>query len=341
MGETEYVIQRCAAIARDHEPNVAGGAIRMLADMGDAGMDVLFGILGHSRRELRDAAARALAARADHPRVKEFVRSAAAGADERQRAAALLIVGRSAAPRKEAAPQLLVEALRPNILDCADQNRRKLLAMGTNATPAVLPLLKDPNSDVRAVAAGILGELGDQSALPALVAALGDEATTVRALAAETLGLLGDRQAAPALAKAVADRDPAVGESALASLSLLDTPAGWDAVLSAAASDDWRLRRAAAEGLGRCRDKRATDALARAVSQDTHWAVRRAAADSLGRTGIDAHVPFLIEALRDRHWFVSYAAHQSLRTIAKRDMEPDPELWRSWWEQNQKAAPAQ
>ena len=55
----------------------------------------------------------------------------------------------------------------PNILDGTDSNRRKLIGLGPEATPAVLILLKDKSADARAAAIAILGEIGDKSALPA------------------------------------------------------------------------------------------------------------------------------------------------------------------------------
>jgi DNA-binding transcriptional ArsR family regulator len=334
MGETEDVVRRCVAIVRAHEPKVAGGAIGMLADVGDAGLDALFGVFDDPRKEVHDIAARALAPRSDHPRVTAFVRSAADSADPRRREAALRIVGRSAVSKPaQTAPELLVAAWRQDIANPQDANRRKLVAMGSSATASVLPLLGDEDRETRVAVVAVLGELGDRSAIPALAAALKDEAATVRAQAAAILGNLSATEASAALRGAVRDAESGVAEAAATALGVLGDPAAVDALIVALGSVEWRLRRAAAEGLGGYREARVAAALARALKEDPHWGVRRAAAEALVRAEGPAAVPALVAALEDPHWFVRSAVQRGLVALTRQDLPAEGQVWRTWWEQ--------
>jgi HEAT repeat protein len=83
--------------------------------------------------------------------------------------------------------------------------RRAALAVGRtrlpDAVPALLPLLaKDPEPEVRQMAAFALGLIGDESGSVPLVAALGDPEPLVQGRAAEALGLIGHKAAADPIA---------------------------------------------------------------------------------------------------------------------------------------------
>ncbi|WP_165221735.1 DUF7133 domain-containing protein [Aquisphaera insulae] len=71
----------------------------------------------------------------------------------------------------------------------------------------VEPLLADPDAEVRAQAARVLGEIGDPAAGHALIARLGDESPRVRSFAAIAVGRLGPPEAAPALLRMLHEND--------------------------------------------------------------------------------------------------------------------------------------
>jgi len=81
---------------------------------------------------------------------------------------------------------------------------------GTGSRDVLERALVHPAFDIRAVAAEILGLLGDRNAVNALSRALDDPRSSVRVAAAWALGRLGDPAAAPALDRARAGNDRAL-----------------------------------------------------------------------------------------------------------------------------------
>lgn len=77
------------------------------------------------------------------------------------------------------------------------------------AVNALLPVLKDSDSDVRTAAAVSLGLLGDAAAAEALIGSLSDEDEHVRLRAAEALGLIKDDQAVAPLLKVLSHESEA------------------------------------------------------------------------------------------------------------------------------------
>ena len=77
--------------------------------------------------------------------------------------------------------------------------RQTLTSIGKQAVRPLIPLLKDPNDDVRWEAAKALAEIADARAASELVATLEDHNFGVRWLAAEGLIALGDDALIPLL----------------------------------------------------------------------------------------------------------------------------------------------
>jgi peptidylprolyl isomerase len=148
----------------------------------------------------------------------------------------------------------------------------------------VLPLLSDPDAGVRARAAGALGFVkGSDVAREQLYRFAADPQARLRAAAMQGLGDLGDRAAAPVLLNGLEDEDPvvaslaasglaAVGDSsftqvgalyerglaqpsvdmrlaAVEALAALRAPGGRPVLEKALADEDYRVRKAAREGL--------------------------------------------------------------------------------------------
>jgi len=97
-------------------------------------------------------------------------------------------------------------------------------AVGPDAIPDLIPLLKDPDARLRSLALEALGAIGpaSETAIPHAIAGLKDGDAAVRAAAARALGRIGPAAAhdgvAP-LATALGDRDPAVAFSAASALA--------------------------------------------------------------------------------------------------------------------------
>lgn len=79
-----------------------------------------------------------------------------------------------------------------------------------SATPALLPLLKSPDAELRAAAAWALGQCAAADTAPALAALVTDAHPLVRAAAVTALAQWPQADAAPAWRIALADADPAV-----------------------------------------------------------------------------------------------------------------------------------
>lgn len=330
MGDAETALAGCKGMLKDSYSKVGCIALGPLQKMGDAGLDMIMAHLGDPRGDIRHYAAEALARRMDNPRVAAFVRSAAESTDRHLKDGAVRIVGIKG--KQESDPLLFAAALRRSIPDTGDPNRAGLVGLGARAIPAVRTKLLDGEArETRAVAAAILGEINDRSAVPALIKALADESVPVRAQAAEALGRLGDSRAVSVLIKTLGDPEPGVCEVAAAALGALKDAAAAPGLLSALSAGDWATRRSAAGALGSFGSDKTRAALIRLLADDPHWCVRRSAADALGKHKSEAAVPGLMAALSDAHWLVRRAAHAALCAVSGRNHEPTPDAWQAWW----------
>jgi len=88
----------------------------------------------------------------------------------------------------------------------AFQAKDQLIALGNEAVPAVIAcLMSQSPAHHRAMAAQVLGEIGDTGAVNALINKLSDPEMLVRGFSAEALGKIGDKRAIAPLRK-VANR---------------------------------------------------------------------------------------------------------------------------------------
>jgi hypothetical protein len=151
---------------------------------------------------------------------------------ERARVAALLLLaflsacagapsGGAAAPRGGTDPrfhaggdrtQERMRALAARVPDASPQERleigRRISAFGEPATPVLLEMLRDPNPDMRELAAWVLGFRDDRRVLPALVAASSDPVPTVALEAAAARLRLDDPGGIERIVAGLEDPDP-------------------------------------------------------------------------------------------------------------------------------------
>jgi len=80
-------------------------------------------------------------------------------------------------------------------------------SIGEISVPELLPMLKDPDKDVRKFAVDILGNIGHKSAIPALEPLADDPDVNVRAATVEALGKIGDPRGLNILMKALDDKE--------------------------------------------------------------------------------------------------------------------------------------
>jgi len=128
--------------------------------------------------------------------------------------------------------------------------------LGTNAVPALLTLLKNPDPWLRCRAADVLGKFKPEeatTALPALRSGLTDEHFMMRTACVQALGKLGDKESAATLAGLLSDPHLAVRVRAAEALGLLKVATTEPALRQALNDPNYQVRYGA---------QRALDALA-------------------------------------------------------------------------------
>jgi HEAT repeat protein len=194
--------------------------------------------------------------------------------------------------------------------------KKRLLAMGPDAVPALAEAIRDPSAGVSAMAIDVLSVIGDEQAVPGLLRALADENAPAgaRIFAAHMLGRFGSPETVRALAKALSCRDLAVREAALDSLNSVGTAEAVPALTAVLRIPMPTLQTKACQTLAGIGDVRAVPA-PMGLLKAPESAVRVAAAVTLGDIGDPAAVPSLADALRDDSEDVQRCAALALADI--------------------------
>lgn len=168
------------------------------------------------------------------------------------------------------------------------------------------------------------------------------------ALSLELLSKMPDAAVQPSIAEAAQSGEPAARRAALRSALTTESRAFQFLGVAAELLQDpeWTVRREAARLIGECKGKDTRfdyDSALAAKLNDPHTLVAETAARALGRRGAIAKMEVLIEYLERNRASLNpgavEAAHAALCDITnRRDIEPDPYLWRRWVEQNQPAS---
>jgi HEAT repeat protein len=166
---------------------------------------------------------------------------------------------------------------------------------------ALLPLLADKDEFVRQEAAYALGRTKSRSAVTPLIERLAkDKKDGVRGAAAVALGQIAD-------------------EAAVVSLSQVLSPQTSLPSAKAPKEKNAFVQRAAAVSLGKIGSRAGLPALMAALEDETTTDdVKREAARALGLIGDPAAEPALRKVLMARDAYLSFAAHEALRKILRR-----------------------
>ena len=173
--------------------------------------------------------------------------------------------------------------------------------------------LKDSDDRVRRAAAEALGQIGDARAVEPLIVALKDSDSWVKKRAVEALGKISDPRAVEPLIVALKDSD--VRDVATRALEMIGLQA-IDLLVATLKHEDWHVRAAAAEVLGKIGDVRTVKPLLVALQDSYSSAVRWKAAGALGAIGDVQAVELLIVALKDRDSSVREGAAEALAKIS-------------------------
>lgn len=205
--------------------------------------------------------------------------------------------------------------------DYAGDHRRALNALGQiglDALDVLLAALKNPNADIRALAAGELGGIGyhDQRIVSPLVAAVRDPEESVRHAACRSIQQLGMdlHYVLPGLHAALQDPSPAVRLNVIVFLGELGAPAA-PLLVEALKDKDPKICDKAVEALfGMQADNDYLLATVLHLLKDKSGTVRTNAVYVVRRCGLKA-VPHLIDLLTDEEVAVRRAASEGLLAI--------------------------
>jgi HEAT repeat protein len=210
-----------------------------------------------------------------------------------------------------------------------------LISQDPTAEKMALAALKDEKPEVRAAAAGCLGEVGSKNAIPALKLVLRDTESEVVFAAAGALYKLNDPSAYEIYYAALM-REMKSGAGLVDSqMKMLKDPKalakigfeqginfipfagiGYGAFKVISKDDESPVRSAAALRLARDPDPKSAAALAKAAG-DEKWMVRAAAIDAIGRRGDAALLKAVVPRLTDENETVRFNAAACVIRLSK------------------------
>jgi HEAT repeat protein len=297
------------------QPTVRKEVVEALVRYGERVTELLIEQLDHEEIETRKAAVIAISRIGDARAVPALVKAMAgdteliipaAGAlgkigDRRAFEALLDLIGHEDA----AVRQAVIAAI--NSLGHPDMAARALV------------LLSDPNPRVRESAVKVAGYFGYEQCADLLIERCSDEDENVRRAAIEHIPYIEDDRVVAVLIDALENGTPRVRAAAAASFAQIDTAAAMPHLLAALNDADSWVRYFAIRSIGRHRDGRGLDQVARLAQEDAAEHVRIAAVDSLGKLNGPRAVSVLRALIEGNNLDMARAALKSLGQIDHED----------------------
>ena len=182
-----------------------------------------------------------------------------------------------------------------------------------DAVAALVACLRNGDESVRLAAAEALTGIDDPEARAALIVCLRDEAPNVRAAVAWVVG--EDSSAVTSFVADLRNGNPALRLTAIGALSALGSAEAVEPIAGLLTDPDPSVRSAAANALAGFGDRRGSGILIQiAETGSKDWEERARAIESLGRLGTDV-VPTLVKLLHDGSLGVKSAAAKSLARL--------------------------
>ncbi|MGD0900916.1 MAG: HEAT repeat domain-containing protein [Thermoguttaceae bacterium] len=230
-----------------------------------------------------------------------------------------------------AAPTFSKESLSSDMPPDVRERVERLYSIGEPARAYALRACQSPDPAVRR---------GAVRALPAFAKVrTGYRSLDGNSVAFASPPWCGTQLVVDQLLRGAGDSDAAVRLATLESLSRLAScpdkklPLA-DAIRAALTDTDPEIRREAVAVVSETdeTDKVKFEAIQRLVS-DAAPAVRSKAVSALhGLPGERPRaVPLLLDSLKDGEQAVRRSAHEALLAVTRQEIEPDPEIWRKWW----------
>jgi protein-S-isoprenylcysteine O-methyltransferase Ste14 len=193
----------------------------------------------------------------------------------------------------------------------------QLAEFGESAVAHFIPLLDDPDKNVRVNAAERLGEIGSVRAIPALVTALQDYHEDVRGRALGALAVIGSRDAVEPMMALLDDPVEWVRVTAARSLAALGVSEITDRLIGELDGNLEWVTNAYIGALGTLKAEAAVPALIQKLEHENPG-VRRTAVVALMEIGSPAARDALLRATEDSDWEVRVYAAEALRRLAKK-----------------------
>ena len=207
----------------------------------------------------------------------------------------------------------------------------------------LIGLLKDTHPDIRRTSVESLGKIGDQSAAPAVLALLTDPVSAVRAAAAQALGRLAsqeDKAAIDGLGGALRDPEDSVRQAAALAIGEIEpSPRQLSTVAELLRASDVNLRRAAVRALLSLNTGEVVDWFLPLLN-DPDTEVRQGAVAAIGLSGDGRAVRALGQRLMhdpsaavraEAAYHLGESNGQDLATLlstaVKRETDPDVRRW--------------
>ena len=175
------------------------------------------------------------------------------------------------------------------------------------------------------------GEERIAGAVPELIRLLKDKSTPVRLAAADSLASIGDPPAAPAIEARLKEKSHAVRAQMLLAFGRLARDGAAGAVAEGGDDPAWQVRVAALTLSRGCLPRDEALEAGRKGIRDRTWPVRAAAIEMLASLKHPGGIPHLIDELASEGR-LRQDAYDALVRLTGKEIPPDLELWRAWWE---------
>jgi HEAT repeat protein len=329
LGEigSDRAIRHLIQSTRDQGFYVGAEAVRALGNIkDDEAVEALIQILNEKNiittPDLREDAAEELGKIASRRAVESLIK-ALEDQSSRLRWTAVKALGLISS---DEAIEILIQKLKSEHLSYILESY--ILALGEirneKAIDPLLQVLNDKKqlSEVRAKAAGALGNIGKDTAVESLIKALEDQDPEVRAKAAEALGNTGKGTVVKPLIKALNDQDSTVIGNAVTALGVMDNIATITPLIEVLKKGDIDVRLRTIRSLGVIGGDRVIQPLIQSL-KDHHYAIRFESAKLLGTIGSNRAFESLIQSLNDSNVIVGFQAAKALVAIDRnRAIEP-------------------
>jgi HEAT repeat protein len=200
----------------------------------------------------------------------------------------------------------------------------------------LMEILKDKNSELRAKAAELLGNIGDAKAVEPLLVLLRDQNPDLRETAAEALGKTRNPNAVDPLITALGhDESWRVRDKAAEALGQIKDSRAVDPLIAALNDKKWFVGQSAAEALGEIKNPRAVEPLIVVVKRrDEEFNFRAYSIRALGKIKDPRAIEPLIAVLNNETGYILGWAASALKDLTNKDFGEDPVEWNKWWDQN-------